>query len=44
MFVTRRTPDPEQRQYERQTFRCAACNKTLERTVDKDGRPPAAVA
>jgi uncharacterized protein YbaR (Trm112 family) len=44
MFVTRRVPDPEQRAYERQTFQCAACNKTLERTVDKDGIPPAAVA
>jgi len=44
MFVSRRAPDPEQRQYERQTFTCAACNKTLERIVDKDGKRPAAVA
>ena len=44
MFVTRRTPDPERPQYERQTFRCAKCQKPLERTVDEDGNPPSDAA
>jgi hypothetical protein len=44
MFVSRRAPDPDDRKYERQIFRCASCGETLERTVDKDGYPPAAVA
>jgi C4-type Zn-finger protein len=44
MVVARRTPHPEQRQYELQTFQCASCGHTIERTVDKDGNAPAAVA
>jgi C4-type Zn-finger protein len=40
MFVARRTPHPERRDYELQTFRCATCGRAIERAVDRDGNPP----
>jgi len=36
-----RNPDaPYDHRYERQTFRCAACDFHIECSVDTDGKPP----
>jgi len=41
MLLTRRTPHPDLgKGYEEQTFTCAACERAVTRSVDKDGQPP----
>ena len=35
-----RSPDADDLNYERQTFTCQACDRSIERIVDADGNPP----
>ena len=37
MSLTRRGPDPDDLNCERQTFTCRACHHQIERIVDADG-------
>jgi hypothetical protein len=40
-YLTRRSPHPDHDlRYELQIFTCSACDHTIERIVDANGRPP----